>query len=510
MADDIAKLIAAINPDRYYDGDAKQLAEFKRLIKQEGILEASKKAKPKAAEEHQIIYDSNVTTLEPVYFWVLDLANQFFGGKVEKLIDNFASTPGSGHFAELGQRATVMQQQAQQLMGQVNTVLRSILNLIYDLKEFQIRLSHYNAANSKDREKARAALLSLKQIWMDNVDIKRGNSSIKAMSLAGGAMFVTLIDAFLVADTLTDVKKLDLNDRVKRILEARLQEFIEWRKRSETELRKRYEIEKTYLKSQVNAIQLYSRWAKPYLKAAADLEMKEYDREPALVKVFNTILLELSLLGRKSFDFEEAVVDKEMPYSFRNYKLKREYFSCALIDFRFRGIPQKVSPQQAHYAFGGRAEVKFRAYSLNQDELDLLNALMKDSDIEDVLKLVSGMTDDSLKELKADLDSFLKEEEKPEEKAKSEDVNPFSALFGFGEKKEKEKEKTGSKAKEKEKEKIEKMKKQGVGKDNWIEHTARELAENRAMSSSFKIFDLYKKAHDMASHPDPFKYWNVA
>ena len=80
--------------------------------------------------------------------------------------------------------------------------------------------------------------------------------------------------------------------RVKRILLPRIQEFNIWIEQSEKELRKRYEIERTYLKSQVNSLKLYSRWAKPYLKAAQQLEMQEKGREPALVKSFNTILLE--------------------------------------------------------------------------------------------------------------------------------------------------------------------------------------------------------------------------
>ena len=72
--------------------------------------------------------------------------------------------------------------------------LRSVLNIIYDLKEFRIRLSHYDDLKTEKKE---AAILALKQIWMDKVDIQKGNSSIKAMAL-GQAGFQTLIDAFLL------------------------------------------------------------------------------------------------------------------------------------------------------------------------------------------------------------------------------------------------------------------------------------------------------------------------
>jgi hypothetical protein len=92
---------------------------------------------------HNLGYDSAVETLEPVYFFILDLMNDMGLGS-EKLIDNFSSSPGSGHFAELGQRATIMQNQATKVLGDINVVLRSVLNIIYDLKEFRTRLQSYD------------------------------------------------------------------------------------------------------------------------------------------------------------------------------------------------------------------------------------------------------------------------------------------------------------------------------------------------------------------------------
>ena len=49
---------------------------------------------------HTLGYDSAVETLEPVYFFIIDFMNEL-GLSPEKLIDNFSSSPGSGHFAEL-------------------------------------------------------------------------------------------------------------------------------------------------------------------------------------------------------------------------------------------------------------------------------------------------------------------------------------------------------------------------------------------------------------------------
>ncbi len=466
----------------------------------------SKKKKKKMdvvpAEEHKLIYDTSAETLEPVYFWIIDFMNDAFGMKVEKLIDNFTSSPGSGHFAELGARATRMQEEGMKILGAVNTVLKSIINLIYDLKEFEIRISHYKFSHSKNKEEAEAGLLSLKQVWMDNVDVKRGRGSINMM--AQDLNFVTLRDAFMVAESAERVDKMDLNDRVKRILKPRVQEFFEWKKRSEMELKKRFEIEKSYLKSQVNSLKLYTRWAKPYLIAAEKLRMKETGREPALVNVFNTLLLELTLLGKKEINVEQKAVDKKIPEEFKKLKLKRKYYNCVLLDFAFRGIPQRVSAQQAHYAFGGRVEVTFRGYCLNEEELALLNSRLDEDDVQDALKLVEGITSESLDTLREDIEYFLKSEEereKEEEKesgGEREDVNPFSALLGFGGGK------TG-KEKDKEKEKILKLKEKGVSKDNYTESLIRELGEDESAENCFNLFDIYKKAHGMPSHANPFE-----
>src|SRR6056297_2957727 len=229
MVVSIPQLIAAINPNLYYDtgespGSAshkKKVTQFKSTIKEKGIYDAAKNAKPKCESEHKLVYDSPTETLEPIYFFILDLMNDF-GLKPEKLLDNFVSSPGSQHFGEMGQRISIMQQQGAKLMGDINTVLRSILNLIYDLREFKIRLRSYE--DLKNPNKKQQALLSLKQIWMDKVDVNKGNSSIKAMAL-GQAGFNTLIDAFLAVNDEKEIDKLDLNQIVKRILRPRLHEF---------------------------------------------------------------------------------------------------------------------------------------------------------------------------------------------------------------------------------------------------------------------------------------------
>lgn len=459
------------------------------------------KNSPPRGSATQLEYDSPSESLEPVYFWILDYQTKK-GFTNEKLIDNFASSPGSGHFSELGMKKSQMQEQASKLMATINQILRSVLNLIYDLKEFKIRLDHYDAAKSKDKNMANAGLLSLKQIWMDKVDMQRGQGSINAMS-SGNLQFVTLRDAFLTANSPKDVDRLDLNDRVKRVLKARIQEFVEWRKRSEQELRKRFEIEKTYLKSQVDALKLQSRWAKPYLKAAERLEQSQnLEADAALVTAFNTILLQLTLMSTAPIKTADATLSsaptsksyqsgRVLPEDFKKVlKKTRNFYAVVVVDFKFIGIPSKVGQQ---YVFGGKATVDFKGYALHEEELDLLRHKLDESDLASALKLVQGMTEESLEQLQIDIDEFLKDEE---EKPESVDTNPFTALFSSFKPKKKEKDDKKSKLA-----KLKRLDKKGIKPDSYAEKYVRNLTTVTAMDEAFDLYDKYKKGHGMASVP---------
>jgi hypothetical protein len=483
----IGKVIAGVAADYYTEpknpAKSTNLKGFKEAI-QKDFYTALKNMTPEYnlsetnSSQFALNYDSTSETLEPLYFWILDKMTESIG-KPDKLVDNFISSPGSGHFSELMGKATKMQEEAMKIMQTTGILIKSMINIIYDLKDFKLRLSQYDALTSKNPIEKESAQLALKQVWMDNVDMKRGAGSINALT-TGQLNFVTLRDAFMAAKSLEDIQKMDLNDRVKRILEPRLFEFLKWIELSERELRKRYDIEKTYLKNQLSSLKLYTRWAKPYLKAASQLEQRANPKEPALVHAFNTIVLELTLFSKKKIDPLDLAANKKIPEAFGNLKFKRDYFQCVLVDFYFRGIPQRVG---SNYVFGGRADVVFKSYALNSEEIAYMNKALDNSDLNDALKLVQGMTDDSIKALQDDINYFLEEEAKIE-KEKPKGDNPFSALFGLSKKKVVKKEIPFPKP------------------DSYVEKFLRKYAEYEARTSCFKTFDQYKKAHGMASMPE--------
>ena len=211
--------------------------------------------------------------------------------------------------------------------------------------------------------------------------------------------------------------------------------------------------------------------------------------------------MQLTLFAKKKFDFSQEIVDKSIPQVFKNIKI-RDYYAVLIVDFEFRGIPQKIQQgQSGHYAFGGQVTVKFRAYALNGDEIALFMDKLDDSDLQTSFKLIEGMTDDTIKELQEDIDYFLKEEDAEEEQEKNTgDTNPFTALIFGDRKKPKKKEE-----KDKDKEKLEKLKK-GVKPDSWEEEYARRGAVLSARKSAYNAFDVYKKGHGMASHPKPEEF----
>jgi len=491
----LAQIIAVVSPYSYSTNPEKII----KLVKAGKFWEAVKEAKPRepdAGEQFKLSYNSSSEGLEPIYFWILD----FIGADgVDKLVDNFASSPGSGHFAEMGQRATRMQEEGMKVMQTIGVLIKSVINIIYDLRQFDQRLADYANSEKDDISKKEAGILALKQIWLDNVDIKRGNTSIKAMTFSQQGAFVTLLNAFLAVTSIEEVDKLDLNEIVKRILKQRIEEFDIWRKMSKTELTKRYNIEKAWLKSQVDSLKLYSSWAKPYFVAAEQLKSStSLSNSAALVKSFNTNLMQLTILKSKGIKVADSVISRDLPPGFEKLDKKgavRKYNSCMLIDFKFRGIPQRVDQ---HYAFGGKADVSFSGYALTDEELAEFKKRVSESDLQDALKLVDNVTESSLKEIQDDITYFLgdkeREEEKKEEKKEetSTGENPFTALIGKGTFWGKEEKKEA-----KPKDSLSSLYKT----ENYAEKTIRDMATLGARKSIFVVYDIYKKAHGMASVP---------
>jgi hypothetical protein len=322
--------------------------------------------------------------------------------------------------------------------------------------------------------------------------------------------FTTLREAFLVANSIEDINKMAskdgvINDSVKRILIPRISEFLLWKEMSEKEIRKRFEIEKSYLKSEVESLKLYTRWASPYLKAAKDLQMKGFEKSAALVSAFSTTMFELTLFGQREKSISRDEILKKRFYEDRVNPLKtdRQYFEVFVITLKYRGhLGQKAgqgSQSGYAFAFGGRVDITFDCYALNSEEIELTKKYVANSEVGELLSLVSDNTQTALDQLKDDIEKYTsdKEEEKKEEEKKSNDnTNPFEALFELFK---------GNLSFGKENKKGQKIEKpEEIKKDSFVEEAVREKAGESAKKFLFTIYDVYKKAHRMASSPDNF------
>ncbi len=485
-------------------------------------IENLKKDNASKDAEYKIVYDSIGEGIEPIYFWILDFMQDKLPGGIEmeeviKNKDEYEAAVGSGFFSDLGTKATRMQEQAMKMMGTINTVIRSIINLIYDLREFDIRLETYEDLRSNDPDRREAGEIALRVIWMDQVDVKRGRGSING--LAQQLQFVTLRDAFLYAKdaSLKDAggNEMDLNERVKRILKSRLNEYLKWKNYSEKELRKRYNIEKAYLKSQYNALKYYTTWVKPYLIAAKKLNMSNFMTQSGLpnaniVNVFNNLEIRLTLFGKKELKPER--ISPELI----NLRFDKKYYACVEAEIVFRTVPRATQSQQGMvYLHSGRTDINIRAYSFTDKELKELERLQKEEDLD----LIEGMVEGSIKEIQEDIEKYTKEKE-PELKEK---INYLKSLLNKIDDKNavKEIEKNIKQLEEEGglKRKFENPFKEIHGgfkqvfkalksardlfrfrevKDsNYYEKLMRDEAKKSAEKSAYVLYDVYKKSHGM-------------
>ncbi len=457
--------------------------DIKKELQKELAIIISKKP----AISYNIVYDSLSEGLEPIYFWVLDFMRESAPGGLKldvwKGPEEFEASVSSGYFGEIGQRASLMQQKAMEYLGAVNNVIKSVLNLIYDLKEFEIRLGPYNKLNSKEEseESKRSALHSLKGIWMDQVDARKGRGSINL--LVQDLQFVTLRDAFFYVKDGEEMekKKLDLNERVKNILKRKLEEFNEWQIYSEKEIRKRYEVEKSYLKSQAATLKLYVNWLKPYLIAAQKLQMKSAQAKsltnPNIVNSFSNIEIELKLYGKR--EIQPSAVHK----SFEGLELDRKYYALIEVAMNFRSVPSAVSGQGGrHYVHGGRTEITINAFGVDSLELEAVES----RELYEDLELIDSYIGTTLTQIHEDIEKFTKDqpkEEKKETKQRKKIKMPFgSVIKGFREIYSPIKETFGIK------------KKKGP---SFIYKDLEDTTKKQAESTAFILYNVYKKTHGM-------------
>ncbi len=421
-------------------------------------------------------YDSLSEGMEHIYFWMLDFMRDTKPGglnlKVWKGSEEMEASVSSGYFGEIGQRSTLMQQKAMEYMGTINNIIKSVLNLIYDLKEFEIRIETYDKQNEPDKDEKDAAIRSLKGIWMDQVDARKGRASINL--LAQDLNFVTIRDAFFHVNDVESLEKIDLNERVKTILKRKLHEYNAWVKVSEKEIKTRYNVERAYLKSQIATLKMYSNWVKPYLKAAQKLKMKEFNR-PDIVNAFSNMEFEVKLYGK------QEIKPGKVHESFKDLEIENKYYTVIEVAMHFRSVPSVLSGQGGRqYVHGGRTDITFNGFSMDSADLEILESIEFYEDMD----LIENYIGTSLKEVEDQIEKYTKEEAKEGKKEVRKTENPFAGVVNSF------------------KEMFKPLKGNfhfKAPKTKFIESELNNIAVDNAKKLAFSVYNIYKKTHGMAS-----------
>jgi len=192
------------------------------------------------------------------------------------------------------------------------------------------------------------------------------------------------------------------------------------------------------------------------------------------------------------------------------YKMKRDYQSVLVVNIMYRGHVGRRVTQRGDYAFelGGGVDIQIDSYALNSDEIQLIEKKLGEDTVEESLKFSPDIASEALEALKDDLEYFLKDEKKEDEKKEksSEISDPFTALFtglrqlfsGVSLFKKRDTKGTDTK--------IETQ--NDLVPDNYIEKVVRAEAAETAAKSAYTVYDIYKKSHGMASSPEKFENYD--
>jgi hypothetical protein len=243
------------------------------------------------------------------------------------------------------------------------------------------------------------------------------------------------------------------------------------------------ELKRVALRERVNALKMYARWVKPYLRAAKVLE-QNVSPSAASITALNTTLLEVVILAIGSYDLKEDVRSGVLPKFFAKGRY-REYFPILLVRFNVRATPQRTAGRSG---YAGRTDMEFTSYALNLQELEALREELDKDDLRDLVVALEGTTEERLALVQKDIEEVLgdvyRERAAMEEERRSEDVNPFAALFSFLRRKESARDQRMDRS-------------LGIPRDSAVEKVIRSQAIIEARKKCFGLYEDLKAALGM-------------
>ena len=403
---------------------------------------------PKPENFYRLIVEAINLPIEEAYFWTIDeLRYGFSYNKAIKITDINAAAEQSAFFGVSEQRLGLQQDKAAQFLKGISEMLKALFQIVRELRIIDERLGYYNhtfnRSEKKKDEEASGSEITLKGIWVDQVEGGVKNAaSVYGLSQTVG--FTVLPDLFFrirandiglhevaardfdeatnrVVDTVDKaVASIEgFNEKVKEVLSRKLTQYYMWKLRTYQELKTRRNFTIKYLRQHYDTIKLYMGWIKPYLRNIKRLQMAE--------KLVRSDMADLITA------FEGALVEIEV----LTYKdTGKKYKPVILVHMYYRTRPA-LSYVQEGYQRGpmhtGKFDLILRCYIWSDDQIkNYVN--MKEAEDMNLLSGVNEAIHESMEALGDELRAYLKEggekfdeEEKKEEQKTNEFANTIKS-----------------------------------------------------------------------------------
>ncbi|MBI2664322.1 hypothetical protein HYX10_03200 [Candidatus Woesearchaeota archaeon] len=412
---------------------------------------------PQPLHFYRLVVEAINLPIEEAYFWTIDeLKYGWSYNKLHKITDINAASEGSAFFGVSEQRLGAQQDKAAQFLRGISEMLKALFQIVRELRIIDERLGYYehtfNRSRERKDEEASGSEITLKGIWVDQVEGGVKNAA-SVYGLAQTVGFTVLPDLFFrvrandiglhkeaeknfdaatnkVVDTVdaaVDSLK-GFNEKVKEVLNRKLTQYYMWKLRTYRELRTRRKFTIKYLRQHYDTIKLYTGWVKPYLRNILRLGMAEKlvrSDVADLITAFEGALVEIEVLAIK--------------------ETGRKYKPCILVHMYYRTRPA-LSYVQEGYQRGpmhtGKFDMKLRGYVWSDDQIsNYIN--MKEAEDMHLLGTVSESIKESMDAMGSELKEYLKEggeqfeeDKKEEEKKKSQAAEavkgaaePFIGVF---------------------------------------------------------------------------------
>ncbi len=383
---------------------------------------------------YTLIIDSTQAGVEERYFSIVrffqnspPFGRGYLADEIEKIKDVYTAGETSAYWGSVEQRKGAQIDKFQQLMANVGNMVKSLFQLVRELRIMDERLDYYERSNKGED----AAEVALKSVWVDMVEGGAKNPG-SVTGLAVNVGFVTLPDLFYsihpktVDDVEREVEKLkdSFNRKVREILGRKLKQYLIWKEKTYRELKMGQTFKLKYLRQHFHVIKLYLNWLRPYLRNIKRLQMSGQVGDQDIVSSFDTSKIELEILAiKKKYELEVFPGTKEeMDFQY--------YFPCVRVRWNFVAIPQMAFQEefQRGALHRGRTIITIQAFLTSKDDLAAYKKKVDEEDFE----LLSAV-DESLMAMKEDIDKYLaqageQEEEKKEEQPKGMIILPFHAV----------------------------------------------------------------------------------